>query len=624
MKLFLLFCFLFFVTISTLVFPASGKIAGVIKDAKTHEPLVGVNVLIEGTMMGAASSLNGYYVILNVAPGTYTLRVSMIGYATVTIKDVVVNINETTNINVALQEKTIQTEQVVVIAKTPIIRRGVAASTININAKEISNLPVTSLSSVVGLQAGIQSSANGLIVRGGGTNQTGLMVNGLMLRNERTNNPFTDISYTSIKEIQIQTGGFSAKYGDIRSGLINIVTKSGSKSKYTFSMLSEYRSPYPKHFGISPNSPYSYWVRPYVNSPVAFYGTDATNPATGLSYWGDQYAAQYPQMYQLYQNGTLSKAQYKEILNAFAKQYPDFEGWIAYSNKLLNGNNPNNDLSPEAARKLFLFQHRRNLNIINPDYVVDASFGGPVPIVSKSLGNLRFFASYRRTRHEYVIPLSEPGVNNYTGQLKLTANVGEGERLMVQGMVAQTLGTNNNNAGLPGIFSATSSSSIANALNRVSYIDARMFAPNYWAPSRINYSAFSGKFTDVLNSSTFYEIQVSQFTSKYHTDPAAFRDTSRIYKFGNNFYTDDAPVGFWEYPSTAIGGMRMSVGFSNSRDSSVVSYYQVKADLQSQIGEHNQVGSGVSFTYTDNNVNYASVDKYLPSGRSRSVWHTFP
>ena len=58
---------------------------------------------------------------------------------------------------------------------------------------------------------------------------------------------------------------------------------------------------------------------------------------------------------------------------------------------------PTNDLTPEQAQQIYLWQHRRITDIQEPDYEVDASFGGPVPF-GQSLGNLRFFASYRQTQ----------------------------------------------------------------------------------------------------------------------------------------------------------------------------------------------------------------------------------
>jgi hypothetical protein len=302
-------------------------------------------------------------------------------------------------------------------------------------------------------------------------------------------------------------------------------------------------------------------------------------------------------------------------------QYAPFlDGWIGISQKSLADDDPTNDVTPEQAHQIFLWQHRRVTEIEKPDYEVDASFGGPVPF-AQSLGNLRFFASYRQTENMYVVPLSTDGVNDWVGQLKLTSDLGEGKKLMVQGLLSQVEGTNDNNAGVAGIF--RSPASIGEVMNRVSYIDARIFAPDYWAPSTIDYSSFGGKFTNVLNPTTFYEVTLSTFRSEYSTNPGRVRDSVSKYDIAGIFL-DEAPFGFAEYPSTGINGMRMGVGFSNSRDSSVVTVYSGKFDYQSQLDKFNNIKAGIEINYTDNRVNYASVDVFLPSGRSRSVWSNFP
>ncbi|MFA3781810.1 carboxypeptidase-like regulatory domain-containing protein [Melioribacteraceae bacterium 4301-Me] len=584
MRKILLFAFLsFFIALQ--IRAQTGKIVGTVKDAATGEPLIGTNVIIEGTTTGAATNADGFYVILNVPAGTYTLRFSMVGYTTYTVRDVVVNINQTTTINAELSTETIQTNEIVVTATTPIVQKDVSSSRINLDVKQISSLPVTSITGVIGLQAGVEP---GLVIRGGAANQTGFVVNGMTLRDERDNSPFTGISYTAIDQIQIQTGGFNAEYGDVRSGLINVTTKEGSKDKYYFSFLGRYSAPSAKHFGPSPNDPNTYWLRPYLDPAVCWTGT--TNGA-----W-DEYTQ---------------------------KQYPSFEGWIAIANKTLQDNDPKNDLTPLAAQKLFLWQHRRQLDIRLPDYDMDMSFGGPVPVIGKDLGNLRFFASYRQTQNEYVIPLSRNGLNQYSGQIKITSDVGKGKKLMVQGLLAQDLGTNNNNAGLNGLF--TSPDGIASVMNQVSYIDARMFAPDYWAPSTVNYFMYGAKFTNVINPSTLYEITFTAFGSIYKTGPGRSRNTDSVYQFGNNYFVDEAPFGYSDFPTSGIGsGLRMGVGFSNSRDSSRVTTYNLRGDFQSQINEHNEIKAGIEFTFTDNNVHYGSIDEYLPSGRSRSIWHTYP
>lgn len=591
MKKLLLLSLLFLQIFSIQILSQVGKISGVVRDASTNEALIGANVLIEGKTFGAATNVDGFYVILNVPPGNYNLRASMVGYAQKTVQQVRVSIDQTTEINFELASSAIQTEEIVVVATTPIVQRDVSSSRVNLNVAEIENLPVNSLSGVIGLQAGVRA---GLEIRGGSANQTAFVVNGITLRDERDNVPFTGISYSAIDEVQIQTGGFNAEFGNIRSGLVNVVTKEGQRDKYSFSLITRYSGASQKHFGMSPNDPNSYWIRPYVDPQVAWFGTEAIDQNTGLPVW-DSYTQQ---------------------------QYQKFEGWVSVANKTLLDDDPTNDLTPEQAQKIFLWEHRKITDIEEPDYEVDASFGGPVPF-AEDLGNLRFFASYRQTQSMYVVPLHDdsPGLYDWVGQLKLTTDVGTGMKLMAQGLWSEVEGTNNNNAGLPGIF--RSPESIGEVMNRVSYIDARIFATDYWAPSRIKYSSYGGKFTHVLDPTTFYEVTVSTFTSNYSTNPGRFRDTTTYYDIGGVLH-DEAPYGFADFPSTGINGLRMGVGFSNSRDSSVVKVFSIRGDFQSQIDKYNNIKTGIEFDYTDNRVNYASVDKFLPSGRSRSVWSNFP
>jgi len=266
---------LFFTLI--LVFPAqflyagvTGKIVGVVTDAENDQPLPGANIIIEGTTMGAATGVNGYYVILNVPPGTYTLKATMIGYAAITVTEVRVNIDLTTTVDFEMKPEVIMGEEVQVVAERPVVQRDISASQANLSVADIEALPVVSVERVVGLEAGVR----GLEIRGGASDQTAFVVNGFTLRDERDNKPYTAISYTSIDEIQIQTGGFNAEFGNIRSGLINVVTKEGKKDAYHFGLITRYSPAGPKHFGHSPNSPESYWIRPYVDDEVCWTGTN--------------------------------------------------------------------------------------------------------------------------------------------------------------------------------------------------------------------------------------------------------------------------------------------------------------------------------------------------------------
>ncbi|MBM4161830.1 MAG: TonB-dependent receptor, partial [Ignavibacteria bacterium] len=575
---------------ASLTFAQTGKITGMVTDARTNEPLVGANVVIEGTSMGAASDFEGFFTILSVPPGSYRLRASIIGYAAATLVDVRVNIGQTTELAFRLSEAAIQAQEVVIIASQPVVQKDVSSSQLNLNFREIEHLPsVRTISNVIGLQAGIQISqtTGDLIIRGGGGDQTAFMLNGLSLRDERTNKPYLGISVTAIENVQIQTGGFNAEYGNIRSGVVNVTTKEGNRDRYSVGFLGRYSHPAPKQFGGLPNSPTSYWIRPYVDPEVCWTGTKngAWDPFT--------------------QN-----------------QYPEFEGWIALAAKTLKDDDPSNDLTPEAAQRVFLWQHRKELGIEKPDYDIDVSFGGPVPGISQFLGDLRFFASHRRSEIMYLVPLSRDSYQDFNTQLKLTSDLGRGMKLTFEYLTGEATGTNDNNAGLAGLF--TTPASIAAQLHRVSYIDARIFASDYWAPSAIKRKMYGGKLTHVLSPSQFYELSVSHFATSYSTNPGRPRDVTRKYNFGNEYYVDESPFGFQPNPSTGIDGLRMGVGMSNSRDSSEVSVITARIDYTNQLDRYNQLKAGSEFIYTDNKVNYASIDAFLPEGRSRSVWHTFP
>ncbi len=590
MRKFLLLTILTLFFASQLLAGTTGKISGIVIDSKTKEPLIGVNVVLVGTNIGTSTDVDGYYVILNISPGTYTVKASYIGYSARTITNVRINIDQTTNIDITLSEEAILASEIVVVAQQPIVQKDVSSSRVNLNVEEIKNLPVVSVASVIGLQAGVVSGTAGPLIRGGGADQTAFVVNGMTLRDERDNTPYTGISFTSVKEIQVQTGGFNAEFGNIRSGLVNVVTKDGDKQKYSVSFLGRYRPAQRKHFGDAVNSYNSYWIRPYLDDAVAWTGTD--NGA-----W-DSYTK---------------------------RQYQPFRGWNLVSQQLLADNDPTNDLTPEAAQRLFLWQHRRQLDIIDPDYDADVSFSGPVPLIGKYLGDLTFIASYRSTQDMYFIPLSADAYKDYNFQFKVISDLKSGMKLSIEGIAGKQWGTGSSRSGGPGLF--RSASGIASELDiraGASYLDSRVYATDYWAPSQKFSSGFGLKFTHVINSSTYYDVNISQFGTRYNTNPGTSRNTDKIYNFGGLLF-DESPFGNYSGTSSGIGSsMNMGLGFSNSRDSSKVSTLTARIDLNSQLDKINNIKIGLEFVYTDNAVNYALIEPALPSNNTQSKWHTYP
>lgn len=94
----------------------SGKIVGTVVDAETGEALIGVNVVLDGTMLGTATDIDGKYSIKNVEPGIYNVVVSYLSYSRQTITDVSVHEDEVVTIEVALLPESEMLDEIVVTA----------------------------------------------------------------------------------------------------------------------------------------------------------------------------------------------------------------------------------------------------------------------------------------------------------------------------------------------------------------------------------------------------------------------------------------------------------------------------------------------------------------------------
>jgi hypothetical protein len=208
----------------------TGKVAGQIIDKRTGEPLPGANVLLEGTIQGAATDINGEYYIINIQPGTYKIRVEMIGYRTLVFEDINISVDHTTILNADLLPQVVESDQIIVVtAERSQIQKDLTSSEMTISAKTIEALPVRSVADMVSLQAGVVRDASGeLHIRGGRTTEISYMVDGVQVIDPTNRRSGINIDDQAIEELKTITGTFNAEYGQALSGVINIVTKRGS------------------------------------------------------------------------------------------------------------------------------------------------------------------------------------------------------------------------------------------------------------------------------------------------------------------------------------------------------------------------------------------------------------
>lgn len=239
---------------SSLVYGGTtGKIAGVITDRETGERLPGVAVTIVGTTMGGAADEEGQYFILNVAPGRYTLRANLIGYAPMEVENVSVSLDLTTTIDFELASEALEVAGVTVTAERPIFEPDLTSTAHIITNADVVHRPVINTDGIIYRTPGvifdpiggpinqgtqgtvlgnegnrIVDTANpGITLRGGRPQEVVYMVDGLSITDPILSGQATNLNHFTISEVQLITSGFNAEYGNAMSGIVNYVTQEG-------------------------------------------------------------------------------------------------------------------------------------------------------------------------------------------------------------------------------------------------------------------------------------------------------------------------------------------------------------------------------------------------------------
>ncbi|MDE2722149.1 MAG: TonB-dependent receptor, partial [Gemmatimonadota bacterium] len=238
----LAFLLLFSATSEQVVAGTTGKIKGQIVDSN-GQALPGANVIIEGTSQGTTTGPDGDYLILLVNPGTYTLTASMIGYDQISKTDVQAIADFTTTVDFALKETTLDMAAIVVVAERPPVEPDRTTTTHildNSNVEEVAPI-VKDTEQVLELLAGVGLDGD-TSIRGGDTSSSGsgssdvvYYVDGVPMsavnveRRSHASRNFQSVNSSAVQELAVVTGGMEAEYGNAQAGVVNIVTKEGSR-----------------------------------------------------------------------------------------------------------------------------------------------------------------------------------------------------------------------------------------------------------------------------------------------------------------------------------------------------------------------------------------------------------
>ncbi len=150
------------------VYAQTGAVEGAVVDDDTGDSLPGVNIVVVGTSQGAATDADGRYRIEGVAPGTYTLRASFIGYDEAVRQGVQVQANQTTTVNFSMQQQATDLDEVVVVGYGTQQRRDLTGSVSSVTPSDIEAAqPETVDEALQGQVAGVQVVQNSNAPGGG-------------------------------------------------------------------------------------------------------------------------------------------------------------------------------------------------------------------------------------------------------------------------------------------------------------------------------------------------------------------------------------------------------------------------------------------------------------------------
>jgi hypothetical protein len=221
-----------------------GTITGNLFDAKTREPLVGVNIVVVGREgLGTASDPSGSFVLADIEVGTYTLRFSAVGYETKVVTNVVVTTGRRTSLHVELQETILELEEITVRAQYFTREKELSPLSVSVlDRSEIRRSPgsVQDVQRVVQSLPGVASSTdniNELIVRGGAPYENLIVLDNMEIPsiNHYSNQfnsagPINMVNADMIRDVQFSSGGYTARFGDKSSSVMNIAVREGNRN----------------------------------------------------------------------------------------------------------------------------------------------------------------------------------------------------------------------------------------------------------------------------------------------------------------------------------------------------------------------------------------------------------
>ena len=205
-----------------------GYIKGSITDGETGEGLPAATVYLIGTYYGATSEESGNYLVTDIKPGDYSVKVQYVGYVEQVYTGITVSSGQTTTLHFKLESQKNTFKTVTIFGDRRVIDLDEADTKVKVTSKDISDMNVRDVQEVVAMQAGVSKTADGLQIRGARVYETLYLVDNVTAQDPLAGTGFgVEVASGSIGEMELTTGGSGAEYGDGSAGVISTTIKEG-------------------------------------------------------------------------------------------------------------------------------------------------------------------------------------------------------------------------------------------------------------------------------------------------------------------------------------------------------------------------------------------------------------
>jgi len=244
---FIIYALVVIITLNAQSDRVSGKIRGRVVDSTSKNPLAGANVLVlpVGSGRGTMTNENGEFVLPNLMTGRYNVKVSYMGYASTTIQDIDVSPGGTTEILFSLTIEAIEGQEVNVVAESMenTINIKTVVSQVKYSGEQLYKMPVSNFTDVIANAGGVVKTeagrSRGIHMRGGRSGEVAFYVDGILTNDPVDRSQGVQIDKEAIDVLTISKGGFSAEFGEAMSGIVTVITKSGSKQDISGNLIFE-------------------------------------------------------------------------------------------------------------------------------------------------------------------------------------------------------------------------------------------------------------------------------------------------------------------------------------------------------------------------------------------------